>query len=360
MLKLLHKDDTQNTPFVVTKNWELSNVLNEDSVLMEVSGSDGPPVALEYLTLLPNNAVTASNPCNVALEQQADDLVSYRDGTKLTGIFYPETDPTNLDGTFQRVVYAQVVKMFYNDYRDPTKIWGLERIDFDTSQTKRFLADKFKMFQIPQIVYGEKVIPNTVVMYDKTTDNDYIITDDGNCNLFAGTNLFSHQQEVGEYLNQFASGSSDACDFYYGPTGSVVVGPLTFFDSDSGLFYGLGLSGSFGMEVLSITGSSQNNSSIVCLFDPTSSAYYSLDVQGVVGSETLTIVSSGLTQVTPVVLFNPTNQFQYNLYIGGPLGSEYIYLVPSGSIPLPPCVEDVFPAQLFTSSLSTSSSYDLV
>ena len=137
MLKLLHKDDTQTTPFVVTKNWGLSNVTNEDSILMEHSGSAGLPVALEYLALLPNFAVTASN-CNIALEQQADDLARYRSGLKLSGIFYPDADPTNLDGTYQRVVYSQVVKMFYNDYRDPTKIWGLEQIDFDKSKTKRF------------------------------------------------------------------------------------------------------------------------------------------------------------------------------------------------------------------------------
>lgn len=220
MLKLLHNDDTQNTPFVATKYWALNNVLNEDSILMEHSGSDGPAVALEYLTLLPNVAVTASNPCNIALEQQTNDKARFRDGTKITGIFYPDTDPKNLDGTYQRVVYAQVVKMFYNDYRDPTKIWGLEKIDFDTSKTKRFLSDKFKMFEIPQPVYGEKIIPNTVIMFDKTTDNDYEIKDDGNCNLFAGTNLFAHQQELGNYFNQFISGSSGACDYYYGITGS--------------------------------------------------------------------------------------------------------------------------------------------
>ncbi len=217
MLKLLHKDDTQTTPFAVTKNWGLSNVTNEDSILMEHSGSDGLPVALEYLVLLPNYAITASA-CNVALEQQADDLARYRAGLKLSGIFYPDTDPTNLDGTYKRVVYSQVVNMFYNDYRDPTKIWGLEQIDFEKSQTKRFLSDQFKMFEIPQPVYGEKLIPNTVTMIDRTTDNDYTITDDGNCNLFAGTNIFAKQQELGNFTNQYISGSSDACDYYYNPT----------------------------------------------------------------------------------------------------------------------------------------------
>jgi hypothetical protein len=213
MLKSLHKDDTQTIPFVVTKNWELSNVTNEDLIIMEHSGSDGLPVALEYINYGILNPVTASG-CNISLEQQELDLASFKDGLKITGIFYPESDPQNPDGTYQRCVYTQVVGMFYNNRRDPTKIWGLEELDFENSQTKRFVADKFKMFEIPQIVFGEKIIENTVTLFDTTTDNNYTIIDDGNCNLFAGINLFSHQQELGTYLNNFVTGSSNACDFY--------------------------------------------------------------------------------------------------------------------------------------------------
>jgi len=216
MNKLLRKDDTQTTPFIVTKNWELSNVTNEDSILMEHSGSDGPPVAMEYLIFGPNSATTASG-CNIALEQQSADLIAYRDGLKLSGIFYPDAEPVNLDGTYQRIVYAQVINMFYNNYRNPTKMWGIEQIDFDKSQTKRFLSDKFKMFEIPHYVYGDKMIPKSIVMYDNTTDNNYVITDDGNCNLFAGPNLFSHQQELGNYSNQYVSGSNGYCNLYFNP-----------------------------------------------------------------------------------------------------------------------------------------------
>jgi hypothetical protein len=70
------------------------------------------------------------------------------------------------------------------------------------------------MFEIPQIVFGERIIENTVVLFDTTTDNNYTIIDDGNCNLFAVTNLFSHQQELGKYLNEFITGSNDDCDYY--------------------------------------------------------------------------------------------------------------------------------------------------
>jgi hypothetical protein len=180
---------------------------------MEHSGSAGLPVALEYINYGLSASVTASG-CNIALEQQELDLASFKDGLKIAGIFYPDSDPTNIDGTYQRCVYTQIAGMFYNSYRDPTKIWGTETIDFENSQTKRFIADKFKMFEIPQIVFGEKILPNTVVMYDTTTDNNYTFTDDGNCNLFAGTNLFSRQQELGQYLNFFTTGNNNSCDFY--------------------------------------------------------------------------------------------------------------------------------------------------
>ena len=214
MLKSLHKDDTQTTPFVVTKDWELSNVDNGDLILMEHSGSDGLPVALEYLEYSAYYPPVTASGCNIALEQQSLDLVNERDGLNVKGLFYPNTDPQNNDGTYQRMVYSQVSGMFYNNYRDPTKIWGTEKIDFDLSKTKRFITDKFKLLDIPKNVFGDKMEQNSIILYDTTTDNNYIITDDGNCNLFAGTNLFSKQQELGEYLNMFASGSDSGCDYY--------------------------------------------------------------------------------------------------------------------------------------------------
>lgn len=219
MLKSLHRNDTQTIPYIATKNWDLSNVANEDLILMEHSGSDGLPVAIEYLDYGPIH-ILVSYGCNLAKEQQDLDKVVPRSGLKTTGIFYPESDPTNPDGTFQRVVYAQIVATFYNRYHDPTKIWGLEEIDFERSQTKRFVADKFKLLDVPQKVFGEKVLENTVTLYDTTTDNDYIITDDGHCNLFAGTNLFSHQQEIRHFKNEFAIGFDYFCDGYNNNTGS--------------------------------------------------------------------------------------------------------------------------------------------
>jgi hypothetical protein len=176
---------------------------------------DDYPVALEFLEYSYNSA-SINNHCDIALEQQDDDNANLEEGRKILGSFYPNIDPTNLDGTYKRAIYYQVRTSFYNKYYDPSKIWGIENIDFELSKTKRILSDQFVLVDIPRNVFGDKIIPNSVTMYDNTLDNYYVITDDGNGNLFAGINLFSHQQELGEYKNSFvAEKSSSYCDFYW-------------------------------------------------------------------------------------------------------------------------------------------------
>lgn len=213
MLKPLHKSDTQTAPFVVTKDWNLSNTFNDWVVLTEHSG--GLPVALEYEEYLTTTASLNSS-CNVALEQQDGDKVLFRHGKKETGLFYPEAESINIDGTYKRMVYSQVQNMFYNNFRDPTKIWGLEYLDFENSQTKRFLSERFDLYDVPTAVFGEKIVENTVVIYNQALDNDYLIVDDGKGNLVAISNLFSKQQEVGDFTNEFVSGSVPDCNGYFG------------------------------------------------------------------------------------------------------------------------------------------------
>lgn len=235
MLKTLTRDDTTTTPYVATKNWNLSNVANEDSVLSEA----GNLIAAETIDYFPTFNQTNFS-CNVAKENQSLDLVKYREGLKTSGIFYPDLDPKNLDGTYKRMVYTQIKTMFYNNFRDPTKVWGTEKIDFDTSKTKKFLSDSIKLFDIPTSLMGQKIVEGSVSIIDNTLDNDYLITDDKNCNLFAGTNLFSKQQELGEYSNIFNSGSDSTCEAYFSfapPGPPVLVGTsiniFQFFGSGS-------------------------------------------------------------------------------------------------------------------------------
>lgn len=217
MLKELKRYQLQLTPFQAAKDWALNNTENEDLLLFESTGSDdGEPIDLEYIDFgNGSNTPYTSSECEIALEQQDADKAHYREGKALTGPFFPETDPVNVDGTYQRSVYSQVRTSFYNTYRDPTKLFGMENVDFELGKTKRRLAAKLRMFDIPRNVFGDKIVPNTVIIYDTSLDNDYTIEDDGYGNLTARRNLFSKQQEIGEFVNDFDSTvSSSVCDSY--------------------------------------------------------------------------------------------------------------------------------------------------
>jgi hypothetical protein len=218
MIKLLKKYQVQVTPFAATKDWNLNNTDNDNLLLFESTGSDdGLPFALEFLDYGDGSEYPIGNSlCDIALEQQTNDLATSQTGLNVKGIVNTDTEPLNDDGTYKRSIYHQVKTMFYNNYLDPSKIWGVENVDFTLSQTRRNLSDQFKLVDIPRNVYGDKIIPNTVNVYDNSLDNSYTITDDGNGNLFAGKNLFSHQQELGEHVNQFISYlSSSYCDDYW-------------------------------------------------------------------------------------------------------------------------------------------------
>lgn len=221
MLKPLHKSDTKTLPFITTKDWSLSNTFNDWVVLTEHSG--GLPVAMEYTEYIDSElTISINSSCNVALEQQDGDRVKFRTGKKSSGIFYPDSEETNIDGTYKRVVHSQVRNMFYNNFRDPTQIWGLEYLDFENSQTKRFLGDAFVLYDVPTDIFGEKVLENTVVIYDRVSDDNYTIIDDGHGNLVAVQNLFSKKQELGDFANEFLSGSSSYCNGYFGWPDTII------------------------------------------------------------------------------------------------------------------------------------------
>ena len=215
MFKELKRYQVRLTPFQASVDWNLNNTENADLLLFESTGSDdGEPIDLEYIDYSSGVPVDNYN-CQIALEQQEADKAVYREAQQGSGPFYPDTELTNTDGTFQRVIYSQVRTSFYNDYRDPTKIWGVDNIDFENSKTKRRLTDKLRLFEIPRSVFGDKMTSGTILIRDHSLDNDYIILDDGYGNLIAQKNLFSKQQEIGEFINEFEVGTNDVCDDYF-------------------------------------------------------------------------------------------------------------------------------------------------
>jgi hypothetical protein len=217
MIKTINKQNFLTTPFVAIKKWNLYNIQNDDLVLVEQSSSlyltkypggsiEEIPVAMDYIDY--NGVYPYLNrECDIALEQQDLDLIYYREGEKRSGTFWPNTEPQNIDGTFKRLVYSQVQNAFYNTYRNPVQIFGLENIDFQLGKTQRFLTDFFRQFNIPQDIFGDRIKEGTVQFYDNSLDDNVTIKDDSFGNLIALQNLFSKIQEVRYFGNQFESGS---------------------------------------------------------------------------------------------------------------------------------------------------------
>ena len=216
MIKNFKRSDIQTTPFVATKPWVLSSFHNQDLIIAE-EGPTEVPIAQEFIDYEGGDDFPIINrECNIALEQQTADKVIYEEGEKITGVFYPDSEPTNNNGTFKRLVYDQIKNAFYNTYNNPTKMFGMENIDFELSETKKFLADYFRVFNISRDQFGEKMLENSIVLVDNALDDNFEIVDDGKGNIVAKENLFSRIQEVRKFYNIVNPiDTNNLCNSYY-------------------------------------------------------------------------------------------------------------------------------------------------
>jgi hypothetical protein len=244
MIKNLKRSDIQNTPFVATKPWVLTSFQNDDLVIIEEIPQE-IPVAQEFIDYEGGDDLPIINrECNIALEQQTPDQILYEEGEKINGLFNPDGDPKNNTGTFKRLVYNQVKNAFYNQWNDPTKIFGMENIDFHLSETQKFLSDKFRVFTISNKFFGEKMLENSILLVDNALDDNFRIVDDGKSNIFARENLFSKIQEVRKFYNKVnPSITSTFCDYYYQDISSRQAGTQggtsgTSGTSGTGGYYG--------------------------------------------------------------------------------------------------------------------------
>jgi len=206
MIKQIGKHNLLTSPFAAVKAWELSNVDNEDAVLLEpLSQSLLIPdtlVAVDYIAYSPTCVPILNTDCNIALEQQDSDLAIFEEGVSGSGLFTPADEAQNDDGTYKRLVYDQMGRAFYNLYRNPLQIFGMENIDFPLSKTDRYLADRFLLFSIPRRMMGDRLVEGSIELFDNTLDDHVEIHDDGNQNLLAGSNLFSKIQEIRHIENE--------------------------------------------------------------------------------------------------------------------------------------------------------------
>jgi len=220
MLKQLKKTDVMTSPFRATKARELYNIQNPDTVILEeYSGSSIIPetqVILDYIDYVTGTPLL-NRDCYIALEQQSDDLAIYEEGTSgSVKTFDSASAEINMNtGTYKELLYNQMSRAFYNNYRNPTKIFGMENIDFQLNKTNLYMADEFRMFTIPRIIMGDKIAPGSVQFQDTSFDDNVSIQDDSNGNLNAGTNLFSKIQEVRVFGNYILSGTAFyVCDIF--------------------------------------------------------------------------------------------------------------------------------------------------
>jgi len=221
MIKQLSKHDLLVSPFTATKSWELYNIDNDETVLLEPLSASvliaDTNVSLDYIDYY--GTPSLNRDCNIALEQQETDLAIFEAGISGSGIFKPVTEDKNQNGSYKRLVYNQVNRAFYNTYRNPLQIFGMENIDFPKSKTNRYIANEFIVFTVPQYIFGDRLLENSIHMYDNGFNDKVAINDDGNGNLMAGINLFSKIQEVRGFGNEIMEGTASySCPTYHGLT----------------------------------------------------------------------------------------------------------------------------------------------
>lgn len=244
MIKHINHQNLLTTPFVAIKTWELNNRDPDDLVLLETYSASvstyNPPeefVAYEYVDFYSGSTPTLNRTCNIALEQQERDWVIYQEGITGSGYFDPANEPQNPDGTYKRLIHSQMDQAFYNTYKNPLKIFGVENFDFPLSRTERQITDAIRIFNIPQRIWGDSIIPRSVVIFDNLLDDNVDIYDDGYQNLLAGTNLFSKIQEVRTFGNVILSGSiTNSCPLYSSGSSSVTQSEFvsnSYFESGS-------------------------------------------------------------------------------------------------------------------------------
>jgi hypothetical protein len=209
MIKQLGAFDIIVSPLIAETPQRLYNTINDGLVLLEpLTGSAPLPdtfVSLDYIDYVVNSQVNSD--CNIALEQQEESTVIYEEGIYNDGTFDPQSDARNLNNTYKKLVYSQIKSTFYNTYNNPFQIFGLEHIDFYLGRTERYISDQFRVFTIPQNMFGDRMVKQTVSLVDNTMDDNVSIVDDGYCNLIASKNLFSKIQEVRNLGNLIFSGS---------------------------------------------------------------------------------------------------------------------------------------------------------
>jgi len=205
MIKSLKRNDIRYTPFVANKSWNSQNQRFEDLISWQ-SGSESGSLFLTFFDYddgTQMSAISSAFSSGIAYQQQDADFLKFRIGKEITGsTFYPlgnqyynpETNPVNIDESYQSLVYNNAKNFYYKESENPTKIFGLESLD--PSNVNRTLPKQISVFNIPVNKFGEKIEPNSVKIVHDSPIGYTIVIDDGNNNLKVSGSTFSDIQNA--------------------------------------------------------------------------------------------------------------------------------------------------------------------
>ena len=204
MIKPIPKSDVVVRPFTTFKSWYLQNQTFDSVLLTE----DGCPLFVNYTEDSGSNCGASScfASSSLALEvQDVDTRVSVKEGQQLSGYFYPvgnafynsESNPTNRDGTYKRLVYNTTKNLFYNKFNNPLELFGIQ--DYDSGKEIRDItSDKIIVADISNGTYGERIQSGTVVISDNSSvDQQVTFRDDGYTNLIIDAGTLINVQQLG-------------------------------------------------------------------------------------------------------------------------------------------------------------------
>lgn len=191
----------QYTPFVAQTEWNVNNI-DFDHYLMWESASLSGSIEHTYIDYGDGTQLPTTNSNCVLIADENDIEINYQRGEYITGSFFPtssayyqsQTEPLNSDGTYVRIIYSTNKNLFYSNIGNPTRQFGI--FDLNGENTNHTLSDVMDVFTVSPRFFGEKIIPNSVIMYDSYNNTNYKVIDDGNSNLVLSGSQFLRFQTV--------------------------------------------------------------------------------------------------------------------------------------------------------------------
>jgi hypothetical protein len=203
MIKSLKRNDIRYTPFAANKFWNAQNQRFEDLISWQSGGLSGSLLLtfFDYGDGTKMSEISSAFSSAIAYQQQNADFLKFKIGKEITGsTFYPvgdkfynsDTNPVNIDESYQSLVYNSKKHLYYNESENPTENFGLESLD--PSNVNRTIPKQISVFTVPLNKMGEKIQPTSVEIKHDLPIGYTTIIDDGNNNLKVSGSSFASIQ----------------------------------------------------------------------------------------------------------------------------------------------------------------------